>query len=38
MIVAIEAIALIGLVLVRRYLLPRLHFHHGVNDAISGTV
>jgi len=24
--------------LVRRYLLPRLHFHDGVNDAVSGTV
>ncbi|HET9223829.1 MAG TPA: hypothetical protein VFO07_15060 [Roseiflexaceae bacterium] len=38
MIVGIEAIALIGLVLARRYLLPRLHYHDGVNDAVSGTV
>jgi|KBSSwiStaDraftv2_1062776.scaffolds.fasta_scaffold196762_3 hypothetical protein len=38
MIVAIEVAALCGLVLVRRYLLPRLQFHDGVNDAVSGTV
>jgi hypothetical protein len=38
MIVGIEAVALFGLVLVRRHLLPRLHFHDGVNDAVSGTV
>ena len=38
MIVGIEVIALGGLVLVRRKLLPRLHFHDGVNDAVSGTV
>jgi hypothetical protein len=38
MIVAIEVVALCGLVLVRRYLLPRLQFHDGVNDAVSGTV
>ena len=38
MIVGIEAIALAGLVLVRRKVLPRLHFHDGVNDAVSGTV
>jgi hypothetical protein len=38
MVVGIEVIALIGLVLVRRKVLPRLHFHDGVNDAVSGTV
>src|SRR4051812_16075903 len=38
MIVGIVAITLVGLVLVRRYLLPRLHYHDGVNDAVSGTV
>ena len=34
----IEVAALIGLVLVRRYLIPRLHYHDGANDAVSGTV
>ena len=38
MVIGIEAIALAGLVLVRRRVLPRLHFHDGVNDAVSGTV
>ena len=38
MVAGIEAIALIGLVLVRRYLMPHLQFHDGVNDAVSGTV
>jgi hypothetical protein len=38
MVAAIEAISLFGLFLSRRLLLPRLHFHDGVNDAISGTV
>jgi hypothetical protein len=38
MVVGIEAIALFGLVLVRRHILPRLHYHDGVNDAVSGTV
>lgn len=38
MVVGIEVIALGGLVLVRRKLLPRLRFHDGVNDAVSGTV
>lgn len=36
--VFIECAALIGLVLVRRYLVPRLHYHEGANDAVSGTV
>ena len=38
MVAGIEAIALIGLVLVRRYLMPHRQFHDGVNDAVSGTV
>lgn len=38
MVFVIETFSLIGLVLTRRFLLPRLHFHDGVNDAISGTV
>ena len=38
MVVFIEAIALVGLILVRRFLIPRLHYHEGTNDAVSGTV
>src|SRR5215210_3164432 len=38
MVVTVEAVSLIGLHLARRYVLPRLRFHDGVNDAISGTV
>src|SRR5688572_27121332 len=38
MVAVIEAIALVALRLTRRYLLPRLHYHDGINDAISGTV
>ena len=38
MVVFIESVALIGLVLVRRLLIPRLHYHDGANDAVSGTV
>ena len=38
MVIAIETLSLIGLFLTRRFLLPRFHFHDGVNDAISGTV
>ena len=34
----IEIVALIGLVLVRRHLIPRLHYDDGANDAVSGTV
>lgn len=34
----IELVALLGLVLVRRLLIPRLHYHDGANDAVSGTV
>jgi len=38
MVFAIETVALIGLFITRRFLLPRFHFHEGVSDAISGTV
>lgn len=38
MVVFIEALALIGLVLVRGLLIPRLHYDDGANDAVSGTV
>ena len=38
MVVFIECVALIGLVLVRSYLIPRLHYDDGANDAVSGTV
>ena len=38
MVVFIEVLALVGLVLVRRLLIPRLHYHDGANDAVSGTV
>ena len=34
----IELAALIGLVLVRRHLIPRLHYDKDANDAVSGTV
>lgn len=38
MVAFIEFTALIGLVLVRHHLIPRLHYHDGANDAVSGTV
>lgn len=38
MVVFIEIVALAGLVLVRRFVIPRLHYHDGANDAVSGTV
>jgi hypothetical protein len=38
MVAMIEAVSLIGLFLVRRFVLPHLRLHDGVNDAISGTV
>ena len=38
MVTLIEVVSLIGLFLTRRFILPHLHFHDGVNDAISGTV
>ena len=38
MILFIETLSLVGLVLARRFLLPRFHYGDGINDAISGTV
>lgn len=38
MVVFIECIALIGLLLVRRLVLPRLRYHEGTHEAVSGTV
>jgi hypothetical protein len=38
MVSVIEAVSLVGLLLVRRFILPRLRFHDGINDAISGAV
>jgi hypothetical protein len=38
MVVFIETISLLGLLLARRFVLPKLHYSEGVNDAISGTV
>lgn len=38
MVAFIETVSLIGLVFVRRSLIPRLHYHDGANDAVSGTV
>src|SRR5687768_7358913 len=38
MLVFIECAALLGLLLVRRYVLPRLRYNDGANDAVSGTV
>jgi Protein of unknown function (DUF4239) len=37
-VILIETVSLIGLLLARRFVSPRIHFHDGVNDAISGTV
>src|SRR5438477_363014 len=38
MVMVITGISLAGLFLTRRFLLPRLHYHEGVSEAISGTV
>ena len=38
MVSVIEAVSLVGLFLVRRFILPHLRFHDGINDAISGAV
>jgi hypothetical protein len=34
----IETLSLAGLFLTRRLIVPRLHYHEGANDAVSGTV
>ena len=38
MVVFVEALSIIGLLLARRFLLPRFHYSEGINDAVSGTV
>jgi hypothetical protein len=38
MVAGFVALSLAGLVLVRRYIVPRIRYHDGVNDAISGSV
>ena len=38
MVAFIEILALMGLVAVRRHLIPRLHYDNDANDAVSGTV
>src|ERR1044072_514715 len=38
MVAFIESVSLAGLIVVRRVLIPRLHYHEGANDAVSGTV
>src|SRR5213080_3386673 len=38
LVVLIETLSMIGLALARRLIIPRLHYHDGANDAVSGTV
>jgi hypothetical protein len=38
MLVVVGGISLAGLFLARRFLLPRLQYHDGINDAVGGTV
>lgn len=38
LVLMIEVVSMIGLFLTRRLILPRLQYHEGANDAISGTV
>src|ERR1044072_8286527 len=38
LVVFIETLSLIGLVLTRKLILPRLRYDEGANDAVSGTV
>src|SRR4030095_13111770 len=38
LIAVIEIVSMIGLFLTRRLIIPRLHYHDGVNEAVSGTV
>jgi hypothetical protein len=37
-VVVVESAAMTGLWLCRRFVLPRLHYHEGVGEAVSGTV
>ena len=38
LVLLIEVVSMIGLLLTRRVLIPRLTYHDGANDAVSGTV
>ena len=38
LVVCIETASIIGLLLARRLVIPRLRYHEGANDAVSGTV
>jgi uncharacterized protein DUF4239 len=38
MVAFIEIVSLVGLFLARRFMIPKLHYSEGVNDAVSGTV
>src|SRR6187549_1902646 len=38
LVVCIETVSIIGLFLARRLVIPRLRYHEGANDAVSGTV
>lgn len=38
MVVFIECVALCGLLLVRHFLIPKLRYHEGTHEAVSGTV
>lgn len=38
MVTTIEVVSLVGLLVTRRFILPHLRFHDGINDAISGAV
>src|SRR5690349_8476947 len=34
----VELLSIAGLLLARRYIVPRFHYSEGINDAVSGTV
>jgi len=34
----VEFLSIVGLLLARRYVVPRFHYSEGINDAVSGTV
>jgi hypothetical protein len=38
LVVVIEIVSMIGLFVTRRLIIPRLNYHDGANDAVSGTV
>ncbi|MDQ7822274.1 MAG: hypothetical protein RDV48_05720 [Candidatus Eremiobacteraeota bacterium] len=38
MVAGFVTLSLAGLIIIRRYIVPRIHYHDGVNDAISGSV